>query len=361
MDGTISLDLTRDLHRLIAVDICDDAYDGRVVLLSALFGKKDLSNEMSLHKDRSGTAGAGFIPPASGNLRLVVLRTLFPLTRHSMTATGLTLLTSWLLSMQCEEHRLRLLLSIVPMYHWASSPAVVAQLITFLKEKVHAALLLAVIAAQVGPFCARSELVNSVCRCGVHLNVIQSAAVTLGTMAKVDSSNLNGRYSLTLTNAMDSFLLRIIIHRDCFVSHTLSQRHLAANRSPSRAEQRTRPASSPPVEYPPMCLDTLVLPPKNEELEVPQLSSFAYGILQQQILSLISDDSKLQRALQTLNDHFPQNTGAANGASIVAASGLEKLVESRFCLLNNAAVVAFAIKCTSSVKVGSDFNLKDLN
>ncbi len=347
------MDLTRDLHRLIAVDICDDAYDGRVHLLSGMFGKKDLAQEMSLHKDRTGTAGAGFVPPTSGNLRLVVLRTLFPLTRHSMSAAGLASLTAWLQRTHSEERRLRLLLSIVPMYHWAVAPPVVSELMAFLKERLHAALFLSVVAAQVGPFCARSELINAVCRCGVHMNVIQAAAVSLGSMAKTDSSNLNGHYSLKLMNAMDSFLLRAIIHRDCYINHTLSRRHLAANRSRSREAQRPRTSSASPVEHPSSCLDTLVLLPCNEEFEVPQLSSFAYEMLQQQILSLISVKGGLESALHGLNIFAPQNTNATNGAVMVTAAGLEKLVDSQFHLLNSTAVVAFSIKCTSSVKVCS--------
>jgi hypothetical protein len=93
--------------------------------------------------------------------------------------------------------------------------------------------------------------------------------------------------------------------------------------------------------------------PCNEEFEVPQLSSFAYEMLQQQILSLISVKGGLESALHGLNIFAPQNTNATNGAVMVTAAGLEKLVDSQFHLLNSTAVVAFSIKCTSSVKVCS--------
>jgi hypothetical protein len=345
------LDLTRDLHRLIAVDICDDAFDGRVQLLSGMFGKKDLAQEMSMHKDRSGTAGAGFVPPTSGNLRLVFLRTLFPLPRHCMSAAGLASLTTWLQHIRSEKRRLHFLISIVPMYHWAVAPMVISELMVFFKERLHAALFLAVVAAQIGPFCARSELINAVSRCGVQTNVIHAAAVSLGNMAKTDSSNLNGHYSLTLMHAMDSFLLRAIIHRDCFINFTLSQRNAAENRSRSREAQRPRTSSASAVEHHPSCLETLVLPPCNEDFEVPQLSSFAYEVLQHQILSLISGKDSLERSLQGLNNFSPQNANATNGAVMITAAGLEKLVDGQFHLLNHKAVVAFSIKCTSNVKV----------
>jgi hypothetical protein len=351
LDGPVSLDLTRDLHRLVALDISDDAYDGRVNLLSAMFGKKDLQTEMSFQKDRAGAAGAGFNPPTSGNLRMVVLRTLFPLSQHSMSADGIATLHAWLQKMRNEACRLAFLLCVVPMYHWAGAPSAVAQLMTFLKEKEHAALLLAAVAAQIGPFCSRSELINSISRSGVSLSVIQSAAVCLGSMARTDSSNLNGQYSLTLTHIMDAFLLRTIIHRDCFVSHTLAQRNHMAVRPRSRGADQHQQSSAAVHVYPPRFLDTLVLAPVNEDFEVPQLSSFAYGVLQHQIHSLISHDNNLQRALKGLCNFFPKSTDATNGALLVTAAGLEKLVESEFRLLNNPAVVAFSIKCTSSVKV----------
>ena len=346
LDGTISLDLTRDLHRLIAVDIGDDAFDGRAHLLSAMFGKKDLAKEISLQKDRSGAVGAGFIPPTSGNLRTIVLRTLFPLPQHCMSAEGLATLTLWLQMMPNEQCRLRLLLSAAPMYHWACAPSTVAQLMKFLGETRHAALLLALMAAQIGPFQARSDLINSVCRSGVHLNVIHAATVMLDKMAAVDSSNLNGHYSFILTQPMASFLLRIILHRDTFVCHTLSQRNVAVSRPRSRGAEQPQH-----VEYPPSCLHTLALPPTNEDYEVPQLSPFAEGVLQNQIFALISDNGKLQSILQGLGSLLPQHTSDVNCAVMTTASGLEKLVQSRFRLLHNAPVVAFSIKCTSSVKV----------
>ncbi len=342
------------------MDICDDAYDGRLLLVSALFGKKDLVSEMSLHKDRTGAVGSGFIPPTSGNLRVVLLRTLFPLSRHIMGSAGLVSLTSWLNDIHSDESRVRFLLSLAPLYHWSSTPSVIAQLMTFLKERQHAALFVAAVAAQIGPFGARSEFINSLCRCGVHLNIIQTAAVSLGSMAKAESSNLNGHYTLTLNHAMDSFLLRCIIHRDCFISYTLSQRSVAANRSQSRGGERPRPTSTSSVEYHPSSLDSLVLPPSNtmSNEEIPQLSSFAYDILRQQILSLTSDNGKLQRVLQGLSGCFPQHTDASDGTVMVTASGLEKLVEGEYRLLNNAAVVAFSIKCTSSIKVCRCFQSK---
>jgi len=347
LDGTVSLDLTRDLHRLIAVDISDDAYDGRVHLLSAMFGKKDVAKEMSFQKDRQGTSGAGFIPPTSGNLRLIVLRTLFPLSQHSMSAAGMANLVMWLQQMTTEECRLRLLLSMSPMYHWARLPSAVAQLMTFLKERQHAALFLAAVAAQIGPFRARSEFVNSLCNCGVHVNIVHNAVSLLGNMAQIDSSNLNGHYSLTLTHVMDPFLLRMIIHRDCFISHTLTQRNALRPRSRGTTPQNSLTS----VEYPQSCFDTLVVPPTNEEMEVPQLSSFAYAILQHQIFALVSDKGRMQRALQNLSSFSPQSKNAADFNGMVTAAGLENLVENQFRLLNNAAVVAFSIKCTSSVKV----------
>lgn len=347
LDGTISLDLTRDLHRLIAVDFSDDAFDGRIHLLSAMFGKKDLAKEISLQKDRSGVVGAGFIPPTSGNLRAIVLRTLFPLPKHRMSAEGMATLRTWLANIPSEQRRLRFLLSLAPMYHWACAVSSVVELMAFLKETRHSALFLAQIAAQVGPFCARSELMNSICRCGVHVNVVHAAAIVLKNMTTVDSSNLNGHYSLLLTHPMDSFLLRMILHRDCFVSYTLSQRNLVASRPRSRGAEHPQQ-----VEYPSNCLESLALPPTNEDFEVPKLSPFAYGVLQHQIFSLISDDVKLQNELKGLSSFFPHSSSVANGGPVmVTASGLEKLVESRFCLLNNSAVVAFSIKCTSSVKV----------
>jgi hypothetical protein len=355
LDGTVSLDLTRDLHRLIAVDFSDDAYDGRVHMLSAMFGKKDLAKEMSLQKDRQGAVGAGFIPPTSGHFRTIVLRTLFPLPQHSMSAAGMANLVMWLQNIPSEERRLRLLLSISPMYHWACLPSAVAQLMTFLKERQHAALFLASVAAQIGPFRARSELVNALCHCGVHVNIVQAAVLLLGSMAQTDSSNLNGHYSLTLTHVMDPFLMRMIIHRDCFIIHTLTQRNLTSLRPRSRGATPQNALSS--VEYPPSCFDTLVVPPTNESMEVPQLSSFAHAILQHQIFSLASDNGRLQRTLQGLSSYLPQSKNAADVASMVTAAGLEKLVENQFRLLNNAAVVAFSIKCTSSIKVSKSLNI----
>jgi hypothetical protein len=256
-------------------------------------------------------------------------------------------LTMWLKAIPSEQRRLRLLLSLAPMYHWACMPSAVIQLMAFLKETQHAALFLALIAAQVGPFRARSELINSLCHHGVHVNVVHAATIVLKSMTTVDSSNLNGHYSLILTHPMDSFLLRMILHRDCFISHTLSQRNIAASRPRSRGAEHPQQ-----VDYPSNCSDSLVLPPTKEEYEVPKLSTYAYGFLQHQIVSLISDDVKLQKELQELIKCFPHSASGATGCPVmVSAFGLEKLVESRFRLLNNSAVVAFSIKCTSSVKV----------
>ncbi len=328
------------------MDISDDAFDARVHLLSAMFGKKDLVKEISLQKDRSGAVGAGFIPPTSGSLRTIILRTLFPLPQHHMSAQGMATLTMWLKAMPNEKRRLRFLLSLAPMYNWACKPSAVVELMVFLKETQHAALFLALIAAQVGPFRARSELINSLCSCGVQIHIIHAAAVILKNISTVDSSNLNGHYSLLLTHPMDSFLLRMILHRDCFVSYTLSQRHLSASRPRSRGAEH--PAQ---VECPSSCPQSLALPPTNEDFDVPKLTTFAYGVLQHQIFSLISDEIKLENELRELNCTHQGTSAAIGGPIMVTASGLEKLVETRFQLLNNLPVVAFAIKCTSSIKV----------
>jgi hypothetical protein len=170
----------------------------------------------------------------------------------------------------------------------------------------------------------------------------------MGVSARMDSSNLNGRFSLMLTRAMDSFVLRAILHRDYLFSYTLSKIHSAENRleTPKTRACNALAASDHPLS----CLATLALPPASDDIDVPQLSAFAYSVLQNEILALISDNDRLQRTLKSLNTCLPQSSASSN-PDVFSASVLEKLVERKLSLLNSPMVVAFSIKCTNSIKV----------